>query len=225
MKVGDDTLARLVRTLERSSGYRERRKGIAAFNENNRFLRKGMSLTPVKFGIAFTLKHLNQAGALVHVYTDGSVLVNHGGTEMGQGLHTKVAQVVAEEFGIDFDKVRITATKTDMVPNTTPTAASSGVRPERHGGKAGGRHDQGAHGRSGRPAPPGAQGAGPLRRRHGRDRQPQHPLCRAGEDLLPRTGLAVFDRLLRDTRRSPGTGRRRAGGRSSISPTAPPARR
>ena len=126
MKVGDNTLSRLVRELEKTSGYRERRKGIAAFNENNRFLRKGMSLTPVKFGIAFTLKHLNQAGALVHVYTDGSVLVNHGGTEMGQGLHTKVAQVVAQEFGIGFDRVRITATKTDMVPNTTPTAASSG---------------------------------------------------------------------------------------------------
>ena len=126
MKVGDDTVSRIVRALEKTSDYRERRKGIAAFNQNNQILRKGMSLTPVKFGIAFTLKHLNQAGALVHVYTDGSVLVNHGGTEMGQGLHTKVAQVVAEEFGIDFDKVRITATKTDMVPNTTPTAASSG---------------------------------------------------------------------------------------------------
>ena len=126
MKVGESILERLVRTLERTSDYRERRKGIAAFNERNRFLRKGMSLTPVKFGIAFTLKHLNQAGALLHVYTDGSVLVNHGGTEMGQGLHTKVAQVVAEEFGIGFEKVRITATKTDMVPNTTPTAASSG---------------------------------------------------------------------------------------------------
>ena len=126
MKVGESILERLVRTLERTSDYRERRRGIATFNEGNRFLRKGMSLTPVKFGIAFTLKHLNQAGALVHVYTDGSVLVNHGGTEMGQGLHTKVAQVVAEEFGIGFDKVRITATKTDMVPNTTPTAASSG---------------------------------------------------------------------------------------------------
>ncbi len=126
MKVGENTVARLVRALEKTSDYRERRKDIAAFNESNRFLKKGMSLTPVKFGIAFTLKHLNQAGALVHVYTDGSVLVNHGGTEMGQGLHTKVAQVVAEEFGIGFDKVRITATKTDMVPNTTPTAASSG---------------------------------------------------------------------------------------------------
>ncbi len=126
MTVGENILGRLVRQLERTSDYRARRKGIAAFNESGRFLRKGMSLTPVKFGIAFTLKHLNQAGALVHVYTDGSVLVNHGGTEMGQGLHTKVAQVVAEEFGIGFEQVRITATKTDMVPNTTPTAASSG---------------------------------------------------------------------------------------------------
>ena len=104
MKVGDNILPRLVRELEKTSDYRARRKGIAAFNESNRFLKKGMSLTPVKFGIAFTLKHLNQAGALVHVYTDGSVLVNHGGTEMGQGLHTKVAQVVAEEFGIGFDR-------------------------------------------------------------------------------------------------------------------------
>ena len=126
MKVGENILGRLVRQLEKTSDYRARRKGIAAFNESSRFLRKGMSLTPVKFGIAFTLKHLNQAGALVHVYTDGSVLVNHGGTEMGQGLHTKVAQVVAEEFGIGFGQVKITATKTDMVPNTTPTAASSG---------------------------------------------------------------------------------------------------
>ena len=126
MTVGENILGRLVRQLEKTSDYRARRKGIAAFNESSRFLRKGMSLTPVKFGIAFTLKHLNQAGALVHVYTDGSVLVNHGGTEMGQGLHTKVAQVVAEEFGIGFERVRITATKTDMVPNTTPTAASSG---------------------------------------------------------------------------------------------------
>ena len=89
-------------------------------------MRKGIALTPVKFGIAFTLKQLNQAGALVHVFTDGSVQVNHGGTEMGQGLYIKVAQVVAEEFGIGIDRVRITATRTDKVPNTAPTAASSG---------------------------------------------------------------------------------------------------
>ena len=89
-------------------------------------LRKGIALTPVKFGISFTLKQLNQAGALVNVFTDGSVQVNHGGTEMGQGLYVKVAQVVAEELGIGIDQVRITATRTDKVPNTAPTAASAG---------------------------------------------------------------------------------------------------
>ncbi len=126
MKITDNIAPRVVRALETSADYRRRRKEARAFNKANRFLKKGIALTPVKFGIAFTLKHLNQAGALVHVYTDGSVQVNHGGTEMGQGLYTKVAQVVAEEFGIDFAHVQITATKTDKVPNTTPTAASSG---------------------------------------------------------------------------------------------------
>ena len=123
-------LGRLVRTLERTSDYAARRREIAAANANTRLrggaLRGGIALTPAKFGVAFTLKQLNQAGALVHVFTDGSVQVNHGGTEMGQGLHVKVAQVVAEELGIGVDRVRITATRTDKVPNTTPTAASSG---------------------------------------------------------------------------------------------------
>jgi xanthine dehydrogenase large subunit len=99
---------------------------VTAFNAANRLLKKGLALTPVKFGISFTLTQLNQAGALVHVYTDGSVHLNHGGTEMGQGLYSKVAQVVAEEFGIGIDQVRITATTTGKVPNTSPTAASSG---------------------------------------------------------------------------------------------------
>ncbi|WP_085908882.1 xanthine dehydrogenase molybdopterin binding subunit [Kiloniella majae] len=126
MKVQDNILDELVSELESTSDYRNRRKEINAFNKKSPFLKKGLALNPVKFGISFTLKHLNQAGALVHVYTDGSVQVNHGGTEMGQGLYTKVAQVVAEEFGIDLEHVRITATKTDKVPNTAPTAASSG---------------------------------------------------------------------------------------------------
>ncbi len=112
--------------LEKTSDYRARRKAIARFNASSRWLKKGIALNPVKFGISFTLKHLNQAGALVHVYTDGSIQVNHGGTEMGQGLYLKVAQVVAEEFGVDISRVKITATTTDKVPNTTPTAASSG---------------------------------------------------------------------------------------------------
>lgn len=126
MKVKDNILKAVVGELEKSSEYRERRKAIAAHNERSRWLKKGISLNPVKFGIAFTLKHLNQAGALVHVYTDGSIQVNHGGTEMGQGLYMKVAQIVAEIFGVDTSRVRITATTTDKVPNTTATAASSG---------------------------------------------------------------------------------------------------
>jgi xanthine dehydrogenase large subunit len=121
-----DTLRAIIETLERTSDYRERRREIAAFNANSPILRRGIALTPVKFGISFTLIHLNQAGALVHVYQDGSVHLNHGGTEMGQGLYTKVAQVVAEEFGIALERVRITATSTGKVPNTGPTAASAG---------------------------------------------------------------------------------------------------
>jgi xanthine dehydrogenase large subunit len=127
MKIEDNIALDVIEQLEASSDYRERRRRIEAFNAESPILKKGLSLTPVKFGISFTLTHLNQAGALVHVYTDGSVHLNHGGTEMGQGLYTKVAQVVAEEFGIDSSSVRITATTTAKVPNTSATAASSGA--------------------------------------------------------------------------------------------------
>jgi xanthine dehydrogenase large subunit len=126
MRVEDNIVEAIVGKLEASSDYRARREAVKAFNGKNAVLRKGLALTPVKFGISFTLTFLNQAGALVHVYTDGSVHVNHGGTEMGQGLYMKVAQVVAEEFGIGIERVRITATTTGKVPNTSPTAASSG---------------------------------------------------------------------------------------------------
>jgi xanthine dehydrogenase large subunit len=126
MKVTDNIIAEVVAELEKTSDYYARREAIREFNAKNRILKKGLALTPVKFGISFTLIHLNQAGALVHLYTDGSVHLNHGGTEMGQGLYIKVAQVVAEEFGITPDRVKITATTTDKVPNTSPTAASSG---------------------------------------------------------------------------------------------------
>ena len=110
-------------------------------------LKRGIALTPVKFGISFTATHLNQAGALVHVYTDGSVQLNHGGTEMGQGLNTKVAQVVAEEFGIDVERVRITATDTGKVPNTSATAASSGSDLNGMAAQIAARDDQGPAGR------------------------------------------------------------------------------
>ena len=126
-KVEDCIIQRIVAELEESASYASRRREIAAFNANSRFVKRGIALTPVKFGISFTKTESNQAGALVHVYTDGSVHMNHGGTEMGQGLHLKVAQVVAEEFQIDLDRVRITATTTAKVPNTSPTAASSGA--------------------------------------------------------------------------------------------------
>ncbi|MGO4840168.1 molybdopterin cofactor-binding domain-containing protein, partial [Rhizobiaceae sp. 2RAB30] len=121
--VEDNIIHRIVAELEASSNYERRRREIAAFNNNSRFIKRGLALTPVKFGISFTATHYNQAGALVHVYTDGSVHLNHGGTEMGQGLYLKVAQVVAEEFQIDLDKVKITATTTGKVPNTSATAA------------------------------------------------------------------------------------------------------
>ncbi|WP_254274862.1 xanthine dehydrogenase molybdopterin binding subunit [Halomonas sp. 3H] len=120
-------LHELVERLEANSDYWARRETITAFNAKSPVIKRGLALTPVKFGISFTAKHLNQAGALLHVYTDGSVQINHGGTEMGQGLHTKICQVVARELSLDMEAVRITATRTDKVPNTSPTAASSGA--------------------------------------------------------------------------------------------------
>ena len=116
----------LVAELERTSDFVARKAAIAEWNKGSPILKRGIALTPVKFGISFTLTWLNQAGALVHVYQDGSVALNHGGTEMGQGLFQKVAQVTAHVFGLDASMVKITATDTAKVPNTSATAASSG---------------------------------------------------------------------------------------------------
>jgi xanthine dehydrogenase large subunit len=124
--VDDNVLHELLDDIEAGSDYRARRIAIADFNATSPVLKKGLALTPVKFGISFNVTHLNQAGALVHVYTDGSVLVNHGGTEMGQGLNTKVAQVVAHEFGLPLAAVRCSATDTAKIANTSATAASTG---------------------------------------------------------------------------------------------------
>nr|WP_295083540.1 xanthine dehydrogenase molybdopterin binding subunit [uncultured Roseateles sp.] len=124
--VADNILQPLTDQLLASSDYRARRAEIAQFNASSAVLKKGLALTPVKFGISFNVVHLNQAGALVHVYTDGSVLVNHGGTEMGQGLNTKVAQVVAHELGLSLSAVRCSATDTQKIANTSATAASTG---------------------------------------------------------------------------------------------------
>ena len=126
MPVTDFILHDLVDRLVETSQYDRRRAAVAAWNAAHPVLKRGIALTPVKFGISFTLTHLNQAGALVHVYQDGSIAMNHGGTEMGQGLFQKVAQVAAARFGVDVSAVKITATDTAKVPNTSATAASSG---------------------------------------------------------------------------------------------------
>ncbi len=126
MEVERGILPGLLAELERSSDYAARRQALRAFNAGSPLRKRGLALTPVKFGISFTTTFLNQAGALVHVYTDGSVHLNHGGVEMGQGLNVKVAQVVADELGVPLDRVQVTAATTEKVPNTSATAASSG---------------------------------------------------------------------------------------------------
>ena len=127
MQVEDNILPGLIAQLEKTSDYQQRRAQIAEFNAANTVIRKGIALTPVKFGISFNATHFNQAGALVHVYADGTVLVSHGGTEMGQGLYTKIRQIVAHEFGLPVERVRLSSTDTTRVPNTSATAASSGT--------------------------------------------------------------------------------------------------
>jgi xanthine dehydrogenase large subunit len=127
MRVEDNVAPEIIAELAAASDYAARREAVAAWNATHRVLKKGIALTPVKFGISFTTTHLNQAGALVHVYADGSIHLNHGGTEMGQGLMIKVAQVVADVFAVPIEAVLISATVTDKVPNTSATAASSGA--------------------------------------------------------------------------------------------------
>ena len=126
MEVTDFNLGGMTDALLATSDYEARRNEISSWNDEHPYLKRGIAFSPVKFGISFTLTHLNQAGALVHVYQDGSIHLNHGGTEMGQGLFQKVAQVAASRFGVSLDTVKITATDTGKVPNTSATAASSG---------------------------------------------------------------------------------------------------
>ncbi|AYV45039.1 xanthine dehydrogenase molybdopterin binding subunit [Caulobacter flavus] len=125
--VEDNVAPQLIEDLARSCDYEARQRAVEAFNAGSPILKKGLALTPVKFGVSFTTTHLNQAGALIHIYADGSIMLNHGGTEMGQGLYIKVAQVAAEAFQVPLERVKITATTTDKVPNTSATAASSGA--------------------------------------------------------------------------------------------------
>jgi len=126
MKIEDNILHEIFDSLIRSSNYKSRQLNIKKFNLENKYLKKGIAITPVKFGISFTTWHLNQAGALVHIYySDGSVHVNTGAVEMGQGTYTKIAQLAANELGLPFNKIKVSATRTDKVPNTSASAASS----------------------------------------------------------------------------------------------------
>ncbi|WP_420413709.1 xanthine dehydrogenase molybdopterin binding subunit [Roseibium sp.] len=126
-EVEDNILPRLIAELEENAEYQARRAAIIDFNKTSSIIKKGIALTPVKFGISFTATWYNQAGALIHIYNDGSIHLNHGGTEMGQGLNTKITQVVADALQVDFERIKITKTTTEKVPNTSATAASSGT--------------------------------------------------------------------------------------------------
>ena len=126
MKIEDNVINEIFIKLIKSSNYKNRRLNIKKFNLKNRYLKKGLAITPVKFGISFTTIHLNQAGALVHIYhADSSIHVSTGAIEMGQGTYTKIAQLVANEFGLPFNKIKVSSTRTDKVPNTSASAASS----------------------------------------------------------------------------------------------------
>jgi len=126
MKIEDNVINEIFSKLIKSSNYKNRRLNIKKFNVKNKYLKKGLAITPVKFGISFTTRHLNQAGALVHIYyADGSVHVSTGAVEMGQGTYTKIAQLVANELGLPFNKIKVSSTRTDKVPNTSASAASS----------------------------------------------------------------------------------------------------
>ena len=219
-----ETQREMIEELEESSAYRARRARVAAFNATSPYLKRGIALTPLMFGISFTLIPLNQAGALVHVYSDGSIHLNHGGTEMGQGLFTKVAQIVAEEFGVPIHFVRITATNTAKVPNASPTAASSGTDLNGMAAKIAaaaikGRMAAFVAGHWGVPVETvefrdGAQS--PATTRWSSARSPRPAAWRACSSPTP----AISRR-----RKSTGTAPRRAAGRSTISPMARPARK
>lgn len=194
--VEHNLLAEMTAELEASSEYARRREEIRAFNAASPVLKKGLALTPVKFGISFTATFLNQAGALIHIYTDGSIHLNHGGTEMGQGLNTKVAQVVAEVFQVDVERIQITATNTDKVPNTSPHRRLLGHRPERQGRAECRRNHQAA---------PGGVRRTALEGQRGRRRVPQQPgaypradpaVRGTGPAGLLRPGFVVQHRLL-----------------------------
>ena len=219
-----ETQTAMIEDLEATSDYRARRERIAAFNATSPIIKRGIALTPVMFGISFTLIPLNQAGALVHVYSDGSIHLNHGGTEMGQGLFTKVAQIVAEEFGVPLHFVRITATNTAKVPNASPTAASSGTDLNGMAAKiAAGAIKQ----RMAAFWP--STGASHARPSSSATDLSSRATISMSSTRWPRPAVspACSCRMpdISRPRKSTGTGPRRKAGRSTISPMAPPARK
>ena len=204
-----ERLADIWRILTERSDLTRRQSEVAAFNARNPDTKRGLALTPVKFGISFNLTAFNQAGALVHVYQDGSVLINHGGTEMGQGLHTKMIQVAATALGVPLSFIRLAPTRTDKVPNTSATAASSGA--DLNGGAIKDACEQirypaeHGRGREARRAPRRR----PFRRRCGHRDRVRRPADRVGlpdPRRLPDAGAAVGGRLLPDIRAALGCG-------------------
>ena len=125
MRITDNVIEDIFNKLIKKSNYKKRKIEIDNFNKKNKVLKKGIAITPVKFGISFTTTHLNQGGALVHIYTDGSIHLNHGGIEMGQGLMTKLALVASNEFGLNYENIKISSTDTEKVPNTSASAESA----------------------------------------------------------------------------------------------------
>ena len=200
LAVDDNIIHELVAELETTSDYRARRAAMTAYNASSRILKKGLALTPIKFGISFTLPHLNQAGALVHVYSDGSIHGEPWRYRDGVRASTlKVAQVVAEEFGVDLDRIKITATTTAKVPNTSPTAASAGSDLKWHGGEECGRQNPGPYGGDRRAIARRRACRGALPRRPRLGRQSIDRLQRTGEKVLSRPRAFVRYRLLRNT--------------------------
>ncbi len=226
MVVEDSIIGDMIDRLAKSSAdYHARRAAIAEWNAKSPILKRGIALTPVKFGISFTATFLNQAGALVHVYNDGSIALNHGGTEMGQGLYTKVAQVVAEVFQVDVGKVRITATTTGKVPNTSATAASSGSDLNGMAAKTAARSDPRADDAADRRRASGATARGRVAARPGEGAWASR--CRSANSPAAATSPGCRCRRPASTRRptSPGTRRATPASRSTTSPMAPPSAR
>ena len=193
-----ETQRAIIEDLEASSDYRARRERIAAFNAESPIIKRGIALTPVMFGISFTLIPLNQATALVHVYSDGSIHLNHGGTEMGQGLFTKVAQIVAEEFGVPLHFIRITATNTAKVPERLADCRFVRDRSQWDGGENRRWRDPGEDGGSCGGGVERRAGGGRVPRRARVRRQRLHELRRARQSVPAGARAAVSFRLLQD---------------------------